>query len=678
MSEIQSIDVLIVGGGFTTMPLVRELERTGQSFVMISEQQPIWKQLEDEDALDFDLVSSVASSIYSFEQVEMLKEQGDDFKDGFPTARWYYGVHKKYAQRYAEQIINGRVTEIHNHADHSIVRLANGDEWKAAHVVIATAFRRKMNSNLKEIKIDESLAGKSVAVTASGDSSNLLMAKLVAVGAKVHLVTNGYIILDKMFATFSPLDDGPRFSTLDQMEAHNTAELSRWSYRQFIDGGYMHGGIRSWLAKLIDRDSMAVRQPKAMRPQRDLRSFFKAKAPVENGHIAIKYWPIDNFRLFCGDQLEQRVSDGYLLNDLPFFVDQGLIKLWAKSDTVIDHDAMTLTDGGETTSFDLIIDGDREEPAIPTLHLHDKPGETFQYNHRDTYFGVIAPELKNIYTVGFTRPTTGGLNNISEMQSLLTHRMIAEPDFRETVLSNIDERIAAYNAKYYSNRPDKETDYLTYYGTYTDEVARVLEIRPSVREAKSLIDLAKYYLFPNNAYYFRQKGRYKVEGADKLVDHITRTNQNYAILLLLWIRYPFYEFLALATIALAPIPLWIKPVAMLAHVSLPFTSILLGKMGLPSRESGYIFTYRKLTSYPVLAYPLIMPLVWIFAGIGAAFGLSLGLLIYVYAMIHLGTALRWNRKLFCDMKSKRAPENLRFFEKYRETFRKVYARRGAA
>ena len=130
------------------------------------------------------------------------------------------------------------------------------------------------------------------------------------------------------------------------------------------------------------------------------------------------------------------------------------------------------------------------------------------------------------------------------------------------------------------------------------------------------------------------------------------------------------------TIALAPIPWWIKPVAMLAHVSLPFTAILLGKMGLPSRESGYIFTYRKLTSYPVLAYPLIMPVVWAFFGMGAAFGLSLGLLAYVYAMIHLGSALRWNRKLFCDMKSKRAPENLKFFEKYREVFRKVYARRG--
>ena len=90
------------------------------------------------------------------------------------------------------------------------IDLESGEQIRARHVVVATAFRRLMNANLKQIKVDQSYAGKSVAITSTGDSSNLLIAKLVAHGAQVHLVTNGFIILDKMFATFSPLDDGPR------------------------------------------------------------------------------------------------------------------------------------------------------------------------------------------------------------------------------------------------------------------------------------------------------------------------------------------------------------------------------------------------------------------------------------------------------------------------------------
>ncbi len=201
MDKPREIDVLIVGGGFSTIPLIRELDASGISWLMVSEMQPIWKLLEKAGTDSFDLVSSFQSSVYSFEQVEQLREQGDDFTDGFPTAKAYYAVHKKYAERYAEHIHHGRVESIDNHVDHSIVHLANGEQFRASHVVVATAFRRMMTDNLQQIKIDKGYAGKQVAVTATGDSSNLMIAQLVAHGAQVHLVSSGFIILDKMFAT---------------------------------------------------------------------------------------------------------------------------------------------------------------------------------------------------------------------------------------------------------------------------------------------------------------------------------------------------------------------------------------------------------------------------------------------------------------------------------------------
>jgi len=672
MTETREIDVLIVGGGFSTMPLIRELDASGIGWLMVSPMTPIWQQLEAADALDFDLVSSLQSSVYSFELVDMLREQGEDFTDGFPTAREFYAIHKKYAARYADHIHNGRVDNIDNHSDHSIVHLESGEQFRAKHVVVATAFRRKMNANLKQLSIDESFAGKSVAITSTGDSSNLLIAKLVAYGAKVHLVTNGFIMLDKMFATFSPFDDGPRFVPLDQLECHNFAEVSKWSYRAFIDGGYIHGLIHHGFAKLFDRNSLGVRHPKSIRPHKDIRSFFKAKAPVENGHIAIKYWPIDVYKLYCEEMLEQKISAGYLINDLPFFLEHGYVKLWDKAVATIDHDAKLISEGSESATFDMIIDGDQEEPAIPEICVYgDGEPAAFSYKTRDQYMGVVSPSLQNIYTIGFTRPFTGGLNNISEMQCLMVHRMIAEPEFRDSINANIDQRISDYNATYYANRPEKKTDHLVWYGTYTDEVAKLLGIRPKRSDTPGLKGLMKYYMFPNNVFRFRETGRYAVDGVGELLTHTAKQYHDYKVLALLVIRYPFFELLALATILLAPVPWWVKIPAAIIHNRLPFTATLVGKFGLPTRESKGIFNYRKTISFPVLAYPLIAAIVWAAAGMGVAFAFSAGLLAYVYAMIHLGTAKGWNRKFFCDMKSKRSPEMVGFFERYRKVFGRV-------
>jgi len=676
MVEAHEIDVLIVGGGFSTMPLIRELDASGIRWLMVSEMTPIWQQLEAADALDFDLVSSLQSSIYSFELVEMLKEQGEDFQDNFPTAREFYAVHKKYAARYADRIHHGRVGSIDNHPEHSIVHLESGEQFRTRHVVVATAFRRKMNANLKQLTIDASFAGKSVAITSTGDSANLLIAKLVAYGAKVHLVTNGFIMLDKMFATFSPFDDGPRFVPLDQLECHNFSEISKWSYRAFIDGGYIHGLIHHRFAKIFDRNSLGVRHLKSIRPHKDIRSFFKAKAPVENGHIAIKYWPIDVYKLYCEETLEQKISDGYLINDLPFFLEHGHVKLWNKTAATIDHEAKLISEDGESAAFDMIIDGDQEEPAIPEIRLYgDGSGggepAAFAYKTREQFMGVVSPQLQNIYTIGFTRPFTGGLNNISEMQCLLVHRMITEPAFRERINANIDQRISDYNATYYANRPEKKTDHLVWYGTYTDEVARLLEIRPRRSDTPGIKGLMKYYMFPNNVFRFREKGRYAVEGVGDLIAHTAKQYHDYKVLALLVIRYPFFELLALGTILLAPVPWWVKIPTAIIHNRLPFTSTLVGKFGLPTRESKAIFNYRKAISFPVLAYPLLAAVMWAAAGIGAAFAFSAGLLAYVYAMIHLGTAKGWNRKFFCDMKSKRSPEMVGFFDRYRAVFKTI-------
>ena len=69
--KITSMEVLIIGFGFSAIPLIRELERDGINYAVVSNGEgSIWDRLEKHGRLDFDLVSSVHSSLYSFELVK--------------------------------------------------------------------------------------------------------------------------------------------------------------------------------------------------------------------------------------------------------------------------------------------------------------------------------------------------------------------------------------------------------------------------------------------------------------------------------------------------------------------------------------------------------------------------------------------------------------------------------
>ena len=68
--KIISTEVLIIGFGLSAIPLIRELERDGIDYAVVSDGDgSIWDKLEKHGRLDFDLVSSLHTSLYSFELV---------------------------------------------------------------------------------------------------------------------------------------------------------------------------------------------------------------------------------------------------------------------------------------------------------------------------------------------------------------------------------------------------------------------------------------------------------------------------------------------------------------------------------------------------------------------------------------------------------------------------------
>src|SRR5215467_14344746 len=116
------IDVVVVGFGFSAVPLIRELESTGTDFKIISaEDNSVWDNLNKSGRLDFDLVSSYLTSFYSFDLVEQFE------KDSYPSATQFYEMHRKWRKVYADKIVRDVVTMVDNFHDHSVVYTQSGN-----------------------------------------------------------------------------------------------------------------------------------------------------------------------------------------------------------------------------------------------------------------------------------------------------------------------------------------------------------------------------------------------------------------------------------------------------------------------------------------------------------------------------------------------------------------------
>jgi hypothetical protein len=164
-----------------------------------------------------------------------------------------------------------------------------------------------MNHLLNEFDY-ASARNQTIAITAMGDSVNLMISKLVPYGNRIILITNGFMLLDKL--SFY----GGRSYTLDQFEYHNLRHLSFNVYRKT----FLHGLDFVWLCQKLFRfmsiDQLCFKHPLAVRRFRlkfDPRWLLFPPSPIPNGIIAIKYWPIDAYQqLFDNDSLKRSIGEG--------------------------------------------------------------------------------------------------------------------------------------------------------------------------------------------------------------------------------------------------------------------------------------------------------------------------------------------------------------------------------
>ncbi|NEQ76568.1 MAG: thioredoxin reductase [Okeania sp. SIO2C9] len=495
---IFEVEVCIIGLGFSAVPLIRELQRTGTEFKIISDEtNSVWDGLSKSNRLDFDLVSSYLTSFYSFDLVKNFVE------DYYPTSKQFYGMHQRWRKVYENQIIRDRVTRIDNFKDHSLIFTKSGQTLKAKHTICSTGFSRAVHATINEI--DYSVSNKTFVFDTMGDSVNLIISKLIPNNNKIIIRTNGFNARDKVVPGVGTI------YTLDQLEGHNFRYMSHEHYGSVIYGLPL-GSKKPIL--MGDQFPVTVRDD----------SYITSKSRPASGTIAIKYWPIDQYADKFANNLEESISAGYVLNDIAMWLHTGKVIVVPK-DTPINFENQTITYAGIERTFHQYIKGDVEQPRLPEIMMD---GNTpYRYHYRDNFMGVIPRKLNNVYLIGYTRPYTGGLANIIEMQGLLVHKMITQSEFHQKINHNLDERIVAYNNHYYGTTKPRSSDHLVYFGFYTDDLARLIGIDYQPSEITSIKDLIFYYAFPNNALKYRMKGEYAVDGVENLIEKINQIYSNF-------------------------------------------------------------------------------------------------------------------------------------------------------
>jgi hypothetical protein len=649
--DVTSTEVLIIGFGLSAIPLIRELEKDGIPYLVISDGESIWDRLEKHDRLDFDLVSSMHTSLYSFELVNR------EATDRYLTAKQYLSFIRSYKSKYEARVIKDWVTSVENRSSHSIVFTRSGGVFHAKHLILSTAFRRAMNRLLNEFDY-ESAKGKTIAMTGMGDSINLMVSKLLPFNSRIILITNGFLMLDKLV-----LYDDASF-TLDQLEYQNIRHLSHLLYRKTITTGMELAGMCSLIPfarikHLYYEYPMAIPWTIVKKTAKALLAYWHS--PFPNGVIVVKYWPIDAYqRLFDNNSLQQFIRQGYLLNDMAFFLAQGLVELWPKQATLIDREKQIIRWKDNVAHYDHIVEPDQETPNLPEIvaQLEGSPISKYEYAYRDNFMGIVPKQLCNVYFIGFTRPTSGGSSNIVEMQGLFVHKMITDARFNRDIYDRIDKNLRRYN-RYYYPFTVPHADHVVYYGFYTDDLARILKINPRLSDCCNVRDLVLYFIFPNNAFKYRQAGPYKVDGVKEMMHQIYKNHHGFRLVINYLLSYALLQLTAYAAIAVAyyrhDIPAVALPLLLIIVLLNPITAFV-------AANAVPINTYINLgllagiglTTY--YKYPFI----------------PITSLCVVFALTYVFRILGWTRMPFNDLRNKKKKEYREFFERYCCAFRGVF------
>ena len=577
--DVELVDNLIVGFGMAAIPIIRELELSGKSYKIISKNSNIWKQMKASGKLNFDLVSTKFSTYFSWDLVNCKKDE-------FPTAREFFEYQRRYYEKYKHKITKDCVSKVLNFKTHSIVETISGKSYRVKNLIIAAGLKRKISDSI--INFDRTIENKTIVINSSGDTANMLIADLICNNNKIFILTNGGpICLNKCFRQSSGKIFGRKYGgdyTLDQFEFHNLAFLSKKVYEDILSASafppflirrvpfealkntllnkdvsflnkfystisYLTHNIYKILSKFLARNLLHSK----FSISREADAVFPGDFQLLSGYVFIKHWPIDlYYQKFSGD-LKKSISQGFKLNDLPFFINEGLVKILKKQYFKIDKNRKQLASDTEIINYDYIVEGGAERPSLDDIEIIKDNGNTYEYVYRDSYLGILPNGLHNIYIMGTSRPNTGGIGNVTEMQSLFVHKIITNEKFKKEIIKNLEQKKLEYAKKYFPGDKPLPLDHLVYYGFYNEEIARDIgksyqygwgDLIKSFSFILGKLKFFSFFLLPNNCFMYRLSGDYKIPFASRIIKNFI-SSYNFSDINGLIATYFFYRFIYL-------------------------------------------------------------------------------------------------------------------------------------
>lgn len=468
-------EVCVIGLGVSSLPLLKLLEQSGTDFrVLTCTAFGIWQKLT-EAGENFDLVTTIESTNYSWWDY--------DYEFPFYTARQYHEkLLGELTPELKERITYADVGRVEERDGKYRIFAKNGELLASScHLVHSVGFSPDTDilPNLKTIANAGNEGGKHFLVFGCSDTTNMYISRLIHSGHRVTLACRHFHVVDKIGGTHGhaggPFD---QYGPMQHWTGRNLApNVTGILVPLPIKGAKV--GSPSWLAGKI---TSYVAHVVGLREVVDLRKFdtefqHKASGLVMDGKTdvpgglgyLVKQWPVDEYVRFYNDERfqKQMIQNGVFLNDIYFFIQQGLVSLYHREE--VQHvSGKKYRLGTDEVEFDEVFHC--QEARHKTLEMPFCP----HYSYTDHLFGIWNTRQPNLYFLGTTRPYTGAFGCVAEVNAMFVHRMICDQQFAQGIREQFPAYMHRQRVTHYIQASEPDKLHVHWAGMHLLRVSQVL------------------------------------------------------------------------------------------------------------------------------------------------------------------------------------------------------------
>eukprot|EP00931_Biecheleriopsis_adriatica_P116012 TRINITY_DN91727_c0_g1_i1.p1 TRINITY_DN91727_c0_g1~~TRINITY_DN91727_c0_g1_i1.p1 ORF type:complete len:631 (-),score=112.05 TRINITY_DN91727_c0_g1_i1:251-2119(-) len=504
-------EVCIVGLGVSSLPLIKELEKSSTDYVVVTSTAfGIWKKLHDAGE-DFDLVTTIESTNYSWWDY--------DYDFPFYTAQGYYAkLQAELDESIMSKVIFKDVAHIEEEdGKYRVFDVEGTVVASGAKLVHSIGFSPDSNifSNLQVVE-KASAGGKHFLVSGFSDTTNLYISRLVRAGNRVTITCQHFHVLDKIGTTHG--NAGGPFDQYEPMQhwcgssaAPNiTGVLVPLALGGAKGSALIVRKVQSYVAGLVglsDVLDFSKFERDAQINAQGLLNPAKVEVPGGLGYL-VKQWPVDEYAKYYDDPKyrDWMLKSRIYLNDIYFFMQQGLVKVHRR-DEVRHISGKRYNVAGEEVEFDEVLACCEAKHKL--LEVRGCP----HYAYSDHLYGIWSRARQNLFYLGTTRPYTGAFGCMSEISAMFTHRMITDSAFHSKICKQFPSLMHGQRVLSYSSVSEPDKLHVHWAGMHCLRVAQTLGCDLSYADAKKRGLVLEWMTGPITPLRCRITGPYAVAGA---------------------------------------------------------------------------------------------------------------------------------------------------------------------